>query len=99
MFCKPKNETLIDHICRDKRVEDYNFCQKTFHSHITCPATDIYGLTKITIGRTYNLASYVYSNILHLLEQTTDPSTKKKLEKCRDGYNVVILQFELVARK
>lgn len=95
-FCKSDTETLIDQICRDKQVEDYELCKTTFKYQIT---TDINGLTKITIQQTLTVSSYVYVHILDLLNQTTDPSTEKTLVPCKDGYNLVVEQFRLANGK
>lgn len=87
-----KTQALIEKICRS--MEEFGFCNKTFNDNLKDPATDIVGLTKITIDQVLSNATSTHDFIVQLLAKTTSKPTKYALIACENGYRVVVQFFK-----
>lgn len=87
-----QTQALIDKICRSN--EDFGFCIKTFNDNLKDPATDIAGLTRITIDQCLSNSSNTLGFIGQLLSNTTDEPTKNALVACQNAYQVVLKSYQ-----
>ena len=80
-------EDKIKRICR--QMEEFEFCSQTFHQNLKGGSADYIGLTEIANNQVYTKASSTLVYIEQLLRSVSDPTTRKALLVCENGYYAV----------
>ncbi|CAK7324786.1 unnamed protein product [Dovyalis caffra] len=87
-----QTQDVIDEVCR--QMEEYGFCNRTFHENMKSPTTDYVGLTAIAMDQTIKNASNTYDYIVLLVKNTTDPKFKFALMVCESAFSTVRSSFQ-----
>lgn len=85
-------QDLIDKICR--QMEQYGFCDQTFHENLNSPVTDIVGLTNIALTQSLSNATNTHEFITQLLRKETNAAVKNALVACENAYRLVLSSFQ-----
>ena len=85
-------EEVINKICRS--MEEFGFCNQTFHQNLRSPAATVADLAQITIEQASSNATNTHAFILNLLGETTEPALKNALTECENAYKIVGDSFQ-----
>jgi len=90
----PETQALIDLICR--QMEDYQFCNQTFHHDLVEPFTDEVGLTRVaTLEAQYNATNTFKYITDELIPKEKDPTQLHNYQICATAYGILKKSFDL----
>ncbi|XP_002512076.2 uncharacterized protein LOC8264712, partial [Ricinus communis] len=87
-----QTQEWINYICH--QMEEFGFCNQTFHENLKNPSADYVGLTQTTIEQATVNATSTCAFILQLLKNATDEGLENALNVCENGYSIVVQSFQ-----